>query len=78
MQLKSFNRTFTFHFFHYALKWNCSDTGIYPYNMEEFMNQKGFNSILEMKGRLNYSNIQHLNDAAKYERFQFVKTFGKM
>lgn len=45
--------------------------------LEEFMNQKGLNSILEMKGRLNYSNIQHLNDAAKYERFQFVKTFGK-
>ena len=64
MQLKSFNRTFTFHFFHYALKWNCSDTGIYRYNMEEFMNQKAL-KVLEYDKIIQLLAEQATSDAGK-------------
>ncbi|MBO7204326.1 MAG: dihydroorotate dehydrogenase-like protein [Bacteroidales bacterium] len=39
----------------------------------QFMDKNNFASISQMRGRLNYSTIK---DPAKYERVQFLKTFG--
>ena len=76
MQLKSFNRTFTFHFFHYALKWNCSDTGIYPYNMEEFMNQKAL-KVLEYDKIIQLLAEQATSDAGKKRCLELVPMTDK-
>ena len=76
MQLKSFNRTFTFHFFHYALKWNCSDTGIYRYNMEEFMNQKAL-KVLEYDKIIQLLAEQATSDAGKKRCLELVPMTDK-
>lgn len=39
----------------------------------EYLDKKGFNSVEELIGRLNYSNIE---DPASFERVQFMKVFG--
>lgn len=41
--------------------------------ISEFMEKNNFSSVEQMRGRLNYSTIK---DPAKYERVQFLKTFG--
>lgn len=76
MQLKSFNRTFTFHFFHYALKWNCSDAGIYRYNMEEFMNQKAL-KVLEYDKIIQLLAEQATSDAGKKRCLELVPMTDK-
>jgi len=38
-----------------------------------FMEQKGFGSVADFRGKLNYSNI---SDPGKFERVQFMKSFG--
>jgi dihydroorotate dehydrogenase (fumarate) len=38
-----------------------------------FMETKGFESVAEFRGKLNYSNIENPH---KFERVQFMKTFG--
>lgn len=39
-----------------------------------FMDKQGFKSIDEFKGKLNYANIE---DPGKFERVQFMKSFGE-
>ncbi len=41
--------------------------------LEKFMQEKGFETIADFNGKLNYSNIE---SPQKYERVQFMKTFG--
>lgn len=41
--------------------------------INEFMCEKGFDKMSEVIGKLNYSNV---GDPQKYERVQFMKTFG--
>lgn len=38
-----------------------------------FMDSQGFKNISDFKGRLNYSNIEN---PEKFERVQFMKSFG--
>lgn len=40
-----------------------------------FMDTKGFKSISDFKGKLNYANIEN---PGKFERVQFMKTFGNV
>lgn len=42
-------------------------------NLVTFMDEKGFDSLENCRGMLNYSNI---HSPEKYERVQFLKTFG--
>lgn len=41
--------------------------------LTDYMERKGFDSVAEMKGKLNYSNIE---DPTTFERVQFLKVFG--
>ncbi|MFB6342802.1 dihydroorotate dehydrogenase-like protein [Saccharicrinis sp. FJH62] len=41
--------------------------------LEEWMNQKGFNTLKDFRGKLNYSNSE---DPAFYERVQFMKYYS--
>ena len=43
--------------------------------LKKFMDDKNFENLSQMCGRLNYSNIP---DAAMYERVQFLKTFWRI
>ena len=41
--------------------------------LENFMTKNGFESLVDFKGRLNYSAIENPD---KFERVQFMKSFG--